>query len=140
MDHEFTIKHFSLIGQCPDAVELAVMGWLELIQKIGDSDGSLKIGWDHRAIVAQNDGLTVGVMTWSDEEHLGRLWINLSFVRPDFRRRKVHTIMFQELVEKAKELGRRRIGAGTFVGNKKSLAAMKKQGRILKYSITEYEI
>jgi GNAT superfamily N-acetyltransferase len=140
MDYEFTIKHFSLIGQSPEAVELAVMGWLELIQVVGDNDGSIKIGWDHKVIVAQNKGTAVGVMTWYDEEHLSRLWINLAFVRPDFRRRGVHTIMFQELVEKAKELGRWRIGAGTFVGNTKSLAAMKKQGRILKYSMTEYKV
>lgn len=129
---QFEIKHFDMIGQSPDAVWLAVRGWHELIEAAipRNRSGAMLVSWDHKAIVAHDAGGPVGVLTWSDQEHLNHIWINFAYVIPSCRRQGCHTALFQALVGRARELKRRQILSGSTVGNEASRAAQARQGRV----------
>jgi GNAT superfamily N-acetyltransferase len=119
-------------------MKLAVHGWAELLD--GSPNGAQLISWGHKAIVAYYEGLAVGVLTWSDQEHINQLWINLAYVAPDARRLGCHTAMFEALIDKAREMKRATIGSGAAIGNKPSLASMRKQGRVQRAITTEYHV
>jgi hypothetical protein len=139
---QFGIKHYDFIGQCPEALRMAVRGWLELLDNEMAAEGEILIGWDHKLVVAfaPNETELVGILTWSDQEYLSRIWINLVYIRAKFRRCGCHAALFSAMKVKAFELGRARISGGAACNNKKSRTSIAKQGRKEVFVINEWKV
>lgn len=114
------------------AAELAVRGWLEMVES-GLSDGTLNMAGSMQAVIGYapngRDMLPVGVITFAVE--LGYVWVNQSFVVKDFRGRGVYTAMFSALhrhvVDELPAV--RSIRSATSVKNKVMRQIAHKQGR-----------
>lgn len=121
------VKSFDQMAH-KDVTLLATLGWVENVEH-GLSSGELNSHYSYKAFVAYVDGAPVGVVTWEKLGSSNRLWINQSYVKPEFRRRGVYTKMWEYVVEKAKELKVFEIASGTHPNNAEMRAVAKKLGR-----------
>lgn len=113
------------------AAELAVRGWLDTLEH-GYSDGTINMQAELKAFIgyAQNgrDMLPVGVVTFFVDN--ARIWVQQSFVLPEFRGRGVYSAMWNELIGHAQDLPAvRSIESGMHVNNKAMRAIAARQGR-----------
>lgn len=134
------IKHYDAIPHTP-ALRLAVRCWHELMEAGHIGEGSIAIGWDHKAIVAfADDGTPIGVLTWVESGWANEIYAALAYVLPNHRRGGVLAAMWQELVGKAVELKRPIISASVALDNLVSRSAAKANGLVetgatLRYSV-----
>ena len=133
------IEHFNRVLNTPGLL-LAVRGWYELLCANLIDPGAPAVGWDHRAIVAFDGDMPVGVLTWFDQEWTGTVQVALAYVMPEHRRRGVHTALWEALKDKAVELKRAAISSSTHMRNTASRASMSKQGRVEDGVYLRYEV
>jgi GNAT superfamily N-acetyltransferase len=133
------IQHYEAVCQT-QALPLLVRGWHELLTA-DLTDGTIIIGWDHKAIVAFSDaGMPIGALSWIDQEWGNQLFIPLAYVLPEHRRQGVYTAMWNVLVAKAVELKRPVIASGTSIRNTACRATMAKLGRIERGIYTRFDV
>jgi GNAT superfamily N-acetyltransferase len=129
---EHEIVALPRMGTEPAATMLAVKGWLELQEK-GYGDGRLPFHTDMQALMAISangqDPIPVGIMVFTVDTVLSRLWIDLSFVSPEFRGRGVYTAMWEALVSIARQAGIATIESATATSNTTMRAVARKQHR-----------
>ncbi len=93
------------------AVVLATKGWLEQnLQGIGDASAS--IHWEHKAIVAFDAHIPVGVISWTHIASLGAL-----YAEQIYRREGVFREMWADLLLQALEMGVSKVRLGTHPDN-----------------------
>lgn len=109
------IIRYETINYTP-AVMLATEGWLEQ-NAAGIGEPSASIHWQQKAIVAFNDDTPMGVITWTDQQHLGAVFAEQVFVKPEWRRLGVFKAMWADLAAQARELKRSHIRLGTNPNN-----------------------
>jgi GNAT superfamily N-acetyltransferase len=135
-----TIRHYPGILNSP-GLDMAVFGWHELMLKGYTDPGAVVIAFDHKAIVAFEDGEPVGLLTYVDQEWAQQLWICLAYVTPARRRRGIHSKhLWPALIGTARELKRGVIASGAHVNNVISRAMMISQGRVETMVYTRYVI
>ena len=125
-----TIEHYKVLPGTP-GLRLAVRCWHELLDAGLIGESGIAVCWDHRSVVAFEDGAPVGVLTWADQEWANQLYVCLAYVLPGHRRKGVHSAMFNSLTEKARELNRPVIASSTSIRNAVSVKSMLAQGRAL---------
>lgn len=101
---------------------------------------SRKIAENHVAYVAIIDGNICGALFFTEIEENKEFWIDLSFVREEHRRKGIHTMLFNEVKDHAKNVGMNRIQCEVLNTNLASRAAMEAQGRKAVSTIYRYEI
>lgn len=82
-----------------------------------------------------------GFMVYKYLETMSEWWISLSFIRHQYRREGIHTLLFSTLVERAKARDDiLAINCGTHVDNLPAQAAFEKQGRVPVSIVYSYPI
>lgn len=124
-----------------DAVDLAVEAWHYLAGR-GFTLGDFLIDHEQAAIVAyMPDALAptgevpVGILTYSNQGWIKSLWIQLCYVRPEFRRQGHYRAMFDELVRLAQFQGAKMVQAGIHVDNTDSADAHAALGFKPRYTV-----
>jgi GNAT superfamily N-acetyltransferase len=84
--------------------------------------------YSYKALVI-NSTVPVAIMTYSVSEDQNQIFIHLSYVKPSHRRTGFHTLLFNRLVEIAREKKISRILSGTSASNKIMRKVAKKQRR-----------
>lgn len=122
----------------PTVIGLCLKGWNELFAK-GLSDGRLELHAGLSAIVgvAANgrDELAVGVMLYSIEPALKRMWVTLSYVEPEFRGRGIYRALWNALVAEAGTREIDVIEGATHVRNTGMRAVAQRLGRAEEFVI-----
>lgn len=108
---------------------MAQRAYVELAES-GFGIDEIALHWEQNAVVALDGTAPIGVMVWTEEKWNKGLWLLLSYVSPDHRRRGVFTAMWSALVEKAKEKKLGFIRSMTNVHNYPMRAAAEKVGRV----------
>lgn len=120
------ITHYTGIDGTP-AVALALRGQYELINDGGEQ--AVGLHFSYNAILATIDGKPVGVIVWFEQKESHRLWLQLGYVLPEHRRAGIYSMLWDQLVDKARELKAPAIWSGTAIGNDAMRAVARKQGR-----------
>lgn len=81
------------------------------------------------AIVAEHFGKVVGFMSIVPYEAVDALWISAAYVITGYRRKGVHSAMFDFAIQQAKNEGLSSVQSAVHVNNGASLAAQENQGR-----------
>lgn len=92
------------------------------------------------AYVARKDGVICAAMAFTEFVENQQYWISLAFVRKEFRRKGLHTAMFERVANQAKSNGVPTIRNEVNLCNGASIAAMAKQGRKAFSTIYSYEV
>lgn len=87
--------------------------------------------WDCKALFAESDGTIVGFLCWKITEWRQEAWICLGYVKPDYRRQGVYTMLYQALRAECKRLKLRSIAGGIHHLNTAVIKAAEAQGRAL---------
>lgn len=121
------------IGQMPEAYALAVAGSAELVSK-GFADPRSAIYPAQKCYLAQvtengRDWNPAGVLTYRIEEEIGMVYIDLSYVQPEYRGRRIYSLMYAGLRAHALDRKCRTIHAGTHVKNTVMRAVAARMGR-----------
>lgn len=119
-----------------DALVLAIEAHYELM-KAGLSNPMQMVGWDNSAILARTEGhlrtgtimIPAGVITFEHAKWQKRVYIQLGYVKPEYRRQGIYRAMWDELVRKARELNAKQIMGVVSAQNHDMLAAAKSLGR-----------
>lgn len=122
------IRHFEGLNYTP-AVELGYRANLELMQ-LGLGEAVQTLSWDHNAIVAYEADTPIGVIVWSEEKYNKHIWVTLSYVLPQHRRKGVFAEMWKALIEKAIVLKVMHIRSMTHARNHRMRDVAKKLGRV----------
>lgn len=125
------------------ALELAIRGWAECVEN-HFGDGTLGVHGEQHAMLAYapngRDMLPVGVMTFTHYPTTKLVWIQQSYVVPEFRGRGIYTTMWRKMVEHAVSLKVLSIQSGTHTRNATMRAIAKKQGRFEEFVITRFNL
>lgn len=113
----------------PQAVQLAVRGWLEL-QERGFGDGRVPFHIDMSAFIAHvRNGHSVelaGILVFTRDDTIGRLWVDLAYVIPECRGHGVFRSMWEDLSSYALKSAALTIEMATSVQNGPMRAVAKK--------------
>lgn len=104
------------INGCP-ALALAVEGWNNLLQE-GLADTAIIFSYSQSVLWVEDGGQPVGVIVWEYYEYRKELWINLSYVKAQFRGKGYFRQLYNRLLEIAIEKKALRIAGATHVDNK----------------------
>jgi GNAT superfamily N-acetyltransferase len=122
----FKIDHYAGIENTP-ALQIALRGQLECAEAGGAQEVGLHFSYN--AILASADGEPVGVIVWYEQKEQHRLWLQLGYVKPEWRGCSIYTVLWRELIAKAVELKLSSIWSGTAASNLTMRAIAKRQGR-----------
>jgi GNAT superfamily N-acetyltransferase len=120
------ISHYAGIDGTP-AVGLALRGQHECIAAGGDQ--AVGLHHSYQAILATVDAEPIGVIIWFEQKEQHRIWLQLGYVLPEYRGRGIYSMLWDQLVDKARELKQPAIWSGTAVGNATMRGVARKQGR-----------
>jgi GNAT superfamily N-acetyltransferase len=131
----YQIKQDEKVNGCK-ALALCVRGWHELIDA-GLTTGNLVcISWDDSVLWAEDEASkVVAVMTYKASDWNRTLWISLSFVHPEHRRRGLYSRLYSRALEIAREKLLTKVESGISPQNEAMLAAAKASGRTLSYVV-----
>lgn len=126
------ISHHDQLNFSP-AVPIAVEAWHEIIIS-GRSENAVLLHFEHRAITADIEGhlgqrQPVGVLVWQKLDWRSEAFVVLGYVRNSVRRHGIYRKLFNELVEKARELKLTRIAGTTHFDNAEMRAVASALGR-----------
>lgn len=134
---KFTLHESERIGSSP-ALGLAVEGWNNLFLEGHNSDG-VCLQWDQSLVWASVGPIPVGLIAWTYVESQQTIWIWLSYVKPQYRRKGVFRKMYSRLQQVAIEKKAVKISGGMKFNNLPMMSAARKCGRAQE-SITFSEI
>lgn len=109
------------IGGLP-IFDLAIEGVSELRARDLAIAGCFPVGWDDEAIWCEIDGVPVGLIAFQHQRWLRSVYITLSYVKSEHRRRGIWEEMYERLRTRAIELDCRRI-SGTVSANNRAIEA-----------------
>ncbi len=92
------------------------------------------------AIVGYVDSLPVGVMVLTDWEQNDALYVHLTYVLPEQRRKGVARIMFLDAISEARRLGRAHIRSTTAASNKTMRLVAGAMGRVEESVNLRYDV
>lgn len=95
----------------------------------GQSSKGVAVSENPWTVVAMDGDKCVGFALHFPYPSVNALWIEASYVDPDYRRRGIHKAMFERVVLQAKIEGCESVQSAAHVNNKESIASMKRQGR-----------
>ena len=104
------------IGGTPYA-GFAVRAHAALIEDGLSDPADILVDAQHRAIVARVGEEPVGILTFIEDTRLNSVFVCVAFVVPDYRRRRIFGLMYEELIKAAERLGASRIEAITATNN-----------------------
>jgi GNAT superfamily N-acetyltransferase len=117
------------------ALELAVEGWRQLLIKKTASAGLVLLHWDDRVIWFEHKREVIAVMTYRVMDWNKTIWIGLSFVCPQWRKRGLYRRMYRALRVIAAKKGIAAIESGISPTNKVMIAAAQRCGRTLSHLV-----
>jgi GNAT superfamily N-acetyltransferase len=137
MKTEIAIEHVKRIN-ATKAVPFLVHAWNELL-KAGFCDDMVLVSWDHEAVLALNARKDViAAMSFSHIDWRAEICINIGFVMPAYRRRRVYRRLFARVVDIARERGVTNITGGRHVLNSRKARVDKSMGRKDVFVFTSY--
>jgi GNAT superfamily N-acetyltransferase len=122
------IRRYEHINYTP-AVVLAMRGWLELNDK-GIGEQAASVHWEQHGIVAFADSKAVGVITWTEQKPLAAAYAEQVYVIPEWRRKGIFKLMWDELEEWAAEKEFYTIRLGTHPMNTLARSIYDRMGRL----------
>jgi GNAT superfamily N-acetyltransferase len=133
VEHEIQPLHRLI--QLPAAVQLAVRGWLEMEERgYGSGRNVPPFTSDSQALAAivanGQEKMVGGVITFTTDQALSRLWIDMSYVMPEFRGTGVYRSMWEALVRIAVANNFATIESATSMRNAPMRAVAKKMHRV----------
>ena len=91
------VVHFEQINRT-EAYPLALEGHVELLRQ-GLAEPVESVSWENEALLAkQGSGELAGVLVFGHQKWNRSFWVQLGFVRPQFRRQGVYRAMWRQLV------------------------------------------
>lgn len=136
----FVVNFFKNYGLSPGATMVQKMQ-LELLAKGFANPEMIQSGWDEPALVAYEDEKPVGVLVYRPLSFRAAWFILHAYVEPEHRRKGVHALLFETLVQRAKLSGDVNvIESGAHVDNTASIRSMRKQGRVETHLHFEYRL
>jgi GNAT superfamily N-acetyltransferase len=133
-----TIRHCdSMVHE--GIIAIAVEGWQELLNR-GICDDNTLVGWNHKALVAEEEGEILGILTYEAVDWTRSWSVVLGYVRPAHRRKGIYTALWEALVAKAREEKRTYIDGTTHRDNAEMQATMERLGRKLRYFGYRFEL
>lgn len=122
------LDHYEGLDGTP-AVEIALRGQSECIADGGERFVALH--WSYNAITATVEGHVVGVIVWVDQmKESKRIWLQLGYVLPAFRKKGIYSHLWRALVGKAQALKCPEIHSATRIDNHAMRDVAKAQGRV----------
>lgn len=113
---------FKLHPLCKQAIaEISMAGMGD--PQLADQNGVL---W-----VEDGAGNPVGFLAYSWDEEAEEIWIELSFILPEYRRKGIYTALFERLVQIANRKGASSVRSGIHPNNEPMLKAAVSTGREL---------
>lgn len=123
------IKHVEQLGGTPYMM-YAVQAHSIMLGSNRCDEHVQMVGWDNRAVVAiREDGVVRGIITYMKLAHINTFSIFLGFVDGAARREGIYRLMWEALVEKAKEEKMFQITGTTKTDNAPMRAVAKALGR-----------
>lgn len=136
---DVTISLVKGIGGTP-AASLAIRGWSECFDN-GFGDGTLNMDNNQNAFLAWASTLPAGVMTWTYDESIKRVWVWQSYVVPELRGRGIYRAMWHMMVEHARnELKAASIQSATHSSNKTMRKVAEKVGRYEESVVLRFDL
>jgi GNAT superfamily N-acetyltransferase len=124
---DLKIDHYAGIDGTP-AVAIALRGQLECLEYGGEV--AIGLHYSYNAIVASIGAETIGVIVWHEQKEWRRIWLQLGYVLPEYRREGIYSVLWEELLAKAYELKVDAICSATAAANERMRTIAKKQGRV----------
>lgn len=131
-DRNPVVMEIGRLGLNADGMQLAVAGWLDVEQR-GYGNGRMPLFADRCAflVYAPNgqELVLAGLIAFTVDTELNRVWVDLSYVRPEFRGQSLYTMLWDTLVRYATTAGIDTIESATSANNTVMRAVAKKQHR-----------
>lgn len=140
-----SVTWFDTLGASPRAAQFAMLGWLEMIEK-GYIDGLADLAFHINmpcgvaSVHGAGEPMPAGVMVYSIDATLGRIWIDMSWTAHEYRGQGVYTAMWQAMIANARSLGMSKIQSATSIRNEGMRRIAKKQGRIERVIQLDYMV
>lgn len=117
----------------PQSLHLAVTGWVDLVARGLTDDRSMPFNAGSSALIAigkngQEDAL-FGILVFSIDQGFRRVWVDFSYVAPEFRGQGAYTALWGAIVKFAEETKCLTIESATSMNNTVMRAIAKKQHR-----------
>lgn len=125
---KITVTHHSSLCESP-AFILVDDYRKEMKEKGFDQGGDVPVNGHSWAVVAMDGDRCVGFMAHAPYLPVKAIWIESAYVHPEYRRRGIHGMMFDRVVDQAKIEGLTSVQGATDVRNVASISSMEKQGR-----------
>jgi GNAT superfamily N-acetyltransferase len=117
------------------------MAWAEMVALKVIDNLTIPINEHQSAFVATIDSEIAGFLTYTRYPPQGYTWINLSYTRQQFRRRGVHTSLFNELVRQERgEDGIKQIVGGVSTANHQMQGAALASGRKPSHTLLTFDL
>lgn len=110
-----TIRHIDGLNY-QGVMEICAEGWLDLLRR-GYADDTTLIGWDHKAFVAEQFDVPIGILTYEHVDWTNSWSVVLGYVQPKHRGQGVYRALWEALVAKAREEKRHHVNGITSVEN-----------------------
>lgn len=111
------------------ATAFAIEANAKMIEYGVASEKFAMVAWDDQAMLAFEDGVLIGIITFYFIEWRSEIAIKLGFVSEEHRNKGIYRLLWNALVEKAKELNAQSITGVTYVRNYTMRDVANKLGR-----------
>lgn len=112
-----------------EAIPFLVHAWGKLIERDLCEPGDIFLDHENGAVLAFVGGVAVGAISYSYAEWNRKMWIQIGFVKPPWRRMGIYTALWQRLLGVAADIGCQSIVSATNIGNAPMRATSAKFGR-----------
>jgi GNAT superfamily N-acetyltransferase len=107
---------------------------------LGQGGDEVVVNLNSYTVAAMNGERCVGFILYAPYPAVNAMWIGDAYVDPDYRRKGIHGLMFNRVVEQARLNGFDSVQGATSVQNVASIASMEKQGRELFGVMYRYDV
>lgn len=132
------IIHYDAIN-ATEAIPFYAAGWADLLAQ-GLADNSILVTWDDEVLVAKEVNRVVGVLIFVYDPVRRIIFVKFGYVAPKFRRQRVYSKMFADLIEIAKSRRASEIESATGVLNRPMQETYAALGRKAKAIIYTYPV
>lgn len=147
----FDIEHVKQLGGSR-FMGYAMQAQAAMVKEGQASDRHLNLHWENEGVFAilreieelkhggDSAPMIIGMITFTEQKWANCLSIGLAFVPPRFRNNGVYGSLWMRLVELAQDRGVSTIDSTTFAKNSVMREVAKKQGRVEKGIVLEFEV